>query len=481
MHGWTMNEGLAKALADFNGKGYVVAPAGYGKTYLIAMAVQAATRRQLVLTHTYAGVNAIRKKMQLLRISPAQYQIDTIASWALRICLYFPKTSKWNEGHPTGRDWLRLYAACAMILDRPFVQKMIRCSYGGLYVDEYQDCSRQQHELVEAMARLLPCRLLGDPMQAIFDFGEQPVDWETAVYPNYQLLGELKTPWRWKQAGADELGQWLGQVRALLAEDKKIPLSGQLPEGVRRHSVDMNDFQNPKRLKVFYEHLKHTESVIAIHSGDQKSKNKTHKLAQGLSGKFSSLEEVEGKDLHRFIKKIDGAKSPRDRLLCAIDFCKTCCNGVNDVLATATKKGQEGKVTKATRCPHILDAANRYLATGSYADVAALLSLVRDRSEVTIYRRDLLNRMMGVLRVWEEDPALTLTEAANLYQREFRYSGRPIRHNKIIGTTLLVKGLEYDHAIILEAESMSSRDLYVALTRGAKSITIVTVDNAIPR
>jgi DNA helicase-2/ATP-dependent DNA helicase PcrA len=476
-----MDDDLSKVLADFNGKGYVVAPAGYGKTHLIAKAVQGATRRQLVLTHTYAGVNAIRRKMQLLRIPPAQYQIDTIASWALRTCLYFPKTSKWNKGHPIGKDWVNLYAACAVILDRPFVQQMIKCSYGGAYVDEYQDCSQQQHELVEALARLLPCRLLGDPMQAIFDFGEQPVDWETAIYPNYQLLGELKTPWRWKRAGADELGQWLSQVRTLLVEDKKIPLSGKLPEGVRRHSVDLNDFQNPKRLKVFYEHLKHTESVIAIHSGDQKSKNKTHKLAQSLSDKFSSLEEVEGKDLHRFIKRIGNAKSSGERLRHVIDFCKTCCNAVDGVLAAATKKGQEGKVTKATKCPLILEAANRYLATGSCEDVAALLGLVRDRPEVTTYRRDLLNRMMGVLRAWRDNPTLTLTEAANLYQREFRYTGRPIRHNKLIGTTLLIKGLEYDHAIILEAESMSSRHLYVALTRGAKSITVVTVDNAIPR
>jgi DNA helicase-2/ATP-dependent DNA helicase PcrA len=476
-----MDDDLPKVLADFNGKGYVVAPAGYGKTHLIALAVQEATRRQLVLTHTYAGVNAIKKKMQLLRIPPAQYQIDTIASWALRTCLNFPKTSKWNAAHPAGKDWLKLYTACAAILDRPFVQQMITCSYGGVYVDEYQDCSQQQHELVEALAKLLPCRLLGDPMQAIFDFGEQPVDWGAAVYPNYQLLGELKTPWRWKQVGADELGQWLGQVRALLTEDKKIPLTGQLPKGVYRHSVDLNDFQNPKRLKVFYEHLKHPESVIAIHSGDQKSKNKTHKLAQSLSGKFSSLEEVEGKELHRFIKKIDNAESSVERLRYVIDFCKTCCNGVDGVLTAATKKCQKGKVTKATKCPSILEVANRYLATGSYKDVAALLDLVRDRPEVTTYRRDLLNRMMGVLRAWGENPGLTLTEAASLYQREFRCTGRPVRHNKLIGTTLLVKGLEYDHAIILEAESMSSKDMYVALTRGAKSITVVTVDNAIPR
>lgn len=476
-----MDDNLAQVLADFQGKGYVIAPAGYGKTHLIAKAIQAGARRQLVLTHTYAGVNAIRRKMQLLRIPPSQYQIDTIASWALRACLHFPKTSKWKKEHPAAKDWEKLYAACTAMMDRPFVQHMVKCSYGGMYVDEYQDCSNQQHELIESVAKLLPCRLLGDPMQAIFGFGEQPVDWNTAIYPNYQLLGELTTPWRWKLAGADELGQWLGQARALLIENKKVSLGGQLPASVKKYSVDLSNFSDRKRLRVFFDLLNTDDSVIAIHSGDQRSKNKTHKLAQSLGGKFSSLEEMEGKDLHRVVKKIDGAKSAGERLRYVIDFSKKCCNAVDGVLAAATKRGEIGKATKTTKCPEILEAANRYLATGLCMDMAVLLGLIRGRPEVTTYRRDLLYRMMGVLRMQEENPGLTLTEAAARYQREFRYSGRPVRHNKLIGTTLLVKGLEYDHAIVLEAEAMTSKDLYVALTRGAKSVAIVTVVNAIPQ
>jgi DNA helicase-2/ATP-dependent DNA helicase PcrA len=476
-----MDDNLAQVLADFQGKGYVIAPAGYGKTHLIANAVRAGVRRQLVLTHTYAGVNAIRRKMQLLRIPPSQYQIDTIASWALRTCMHFPKTSKWKKEHPTSKDWEKLYAACVAMMDLPFVQHIVKCSYGGMYVDEYQDCSNQQHELIESVAMFLPCRVLGDPMQAIFGFGEQPVDWDTAIYPHYQLLGELTTPWRWKLAGADELGQWLGQVRTLLIEDKKVSLAGPLPASVKKYSVDLSDFNDRKRLRVFFDLLNTDDSVIAIHSGDQRSKNKTHKLAQSLGGKFSSLEEVEGKDLHRFVKKIDGAKSTGQRLRHVVDFSKKCCNAVDSVLTAATRRGEAGKATMATKCPEILEAANRYLETGSCTNMATLLGLIRGRPEVTTYRRDLLSRVMSVLRTQEDNPDLTLTEASARYQREFRYSGRPVRHSKLIGTTLLVKGLEYDHAIVLEAEAMTSKDLYVALTRGAKSVAIVTVVNTIPR
>ena len=475
-----MDDDLPKTLAEFVGKGYVIAPAGYGKTHLIAMAVKASTKRQLILTHTYAGVDAIKKKMQALAVPASRYQIDTIASWALRLCLYFPKTSNWKKDYPSGKEWGHLYEACTAVLNRPFVERVVRSSYSGVYVDEYQDCSTQQHTLVDGVAKLLPCRLLGDPMQAVFDFADQPVDWEQHVYPHYQLLGKLKTPWRWRLAGAPELGDWLDDASKRLRAGERISLAAPLPKGVQRVAVDLADFANVGRLNFFYKFLDHEESVIAIHSGNQKSKNKTHKLAQSLGGKFSSIEEVEGKDLFSFIKKLEAAKTVNQKLCLVIEFAKKCCNAVDGILSAATKRGEYAKATKATKCPDILDAANCYLADPSSPKLERLMTAIQANPKTSTYRRDLLNRFMKVLRTHEGDRGLSLLESAQRCQRDFRHSGRPIRHNKLIGTTLLVKGLEYQHAIILEAESMSPKELYVALTRGAKSITIVTIENIIP-
>lgn len=475
-----MDEDLPKKLADFDGKGYVLAPAGYGKTHLIAMAVKASSQRQLILTHTYAGVNAIKKKMRALAVPASRYQIDTIASWALRLCLYFPKTSNWKKEYPSSKEWGKLYETCIAMLDRPFAKRFVKSSYSGIYVDEYQDCSTQQHALVEAVTKLLPCRLLGDPMQAIFDFADQPVNWEQHVYPHYQLLGELKTPWRWRLAGATELGDWLDDARKRLRAGEKISLATPLPKGVRRVAVDLTDFTNPRRLNFFYEFLDHEETVIAIHSGDPKSKNKTHKLAQSLGGKFSSIEEVEGKDLFSFIKKLEAAKTVKQKLCLAIEFSKKCCNAVDGILSAATKRGEHATATKVTKYPKLLEIANHYLADPSSPNLARLVTAIQTNPETSTYRRDLLNRLMKVLRTHEENEGLSLLESAQRYQRDFRHSGRPIRHNKLIGTTLLVKGLEYHHAIILEAEAMSAKELYVALTRGAKTITIVSLENTVP-
>ncbi|HCN38712.1 MAG TPA: hypothetical protein DIS77_00170 [Rothia sp.] len=54
--------------------------------------------------------------------------------------------------------------------------------------------------------------------------------------------------------------------------------------------------------------------------------------------------------------------------------------------------------------------------------------------------------------------------------------------------TLLVKGLEYDHVIIANLANFTDpRNLYVALTRARKSVTIlgrpsaVTLQNELPR
>lgn len=67
-----------------------------------------------------------------------------------------------------------------------------------------------------------------------------------------------------------------------------------------------------------------------------------------------------------------------------------------------------------------------------------------------------------------------------MYQRDMRHTGRPIRHRKLIGTTLLVKGLEYDHAVILDADTLDAKDLYVAMTRGAKTLTIIGEQRHLP-
>ncbi|WP_322470462.1 AAA family ATPase [Hydrogenophaga sp. SNF1] len=475
-----MSEELAIKLAECTGKGYVIAPAGYGKTHLIAMAVKAGTHRQLILTHTFAGINSIKTKMSTLGVPASRYQIDTIASWSLRLCLAYPKNSGWKIENPTSKQWATLYEACSNLLKKDFVRRAVKATYAGVYVDEYQDCSDLQHGLVCALAEVLPTRILGDPMQAIFDFDDaKPVDWDANIYPNFTCLGQLEKPWRWVNAGQPLLGAWLKAARKTLEQGQKIDLMNGLPACVKRAYTDPQYLPN-KQYAILCEHLGNTASVIALHGGDQESKNKTHRLARTMGGRFSSIEEVEGKALFSFVKKLDSAKTTKARFLHVVDFAKDCFTGVDKTLTAGTKLGNIAKQTKATKYPELLAAANQYLTTPMSKNLKAFILLLKDNPETAAYRRDLLYRFMSVLELHIDGSAATFLEAANLYQREMRHTGRPIRHQKLIGTTLLVKGLEYDHAVILDADSLGTKDLYVAMTRGAKSLTIICSGRSLP-
>ncbi|WP_268798904.1 UvrD-helicase domain-containing protein [Pseudomonas huanghezhanensis] len=475
-----MSEDLAIKLNDCTSKGYVIAPAGFGKTHLIAMAVRASSGRQLILTHTFAGVNSIKTKMASLSVRASQYQVDTIASWALRLCLAYPKASGWKIENPTSKQWSKLYECCSRLLGKRFIRKAVSSSYIGLYVDEYQDCSDVQHDLVCNLAEFLPSRLLGDPLQSIFDFDDgKPVDWEVSVYPKFDCLGQLEVPWRWVKAKSPELGEWLKNVRRKIELGQKIDLSAHLPPSVIR-AYTQPDYLAAKQYSALCGLLNHNESVIALHGGDQQSKNKTHLLAKTMAGRFSSIEEIEGKDLHSFIKKLVAVKTVQAGFLLVVKFAMKCLTGVPSALTAGTRRGEVTKLRRTTKYPLVLQAANDYLTDPSSSHLKAFFETLKSNPETSAYRRDLLYRFLNVLKIHIDGQATTLVEAGILYQREMRHSGRPINHRKLIGTTLLVKGLEYDHAVILDADSLDAKDLYVAMTRGAKSLTIIGTVRHLP-
>jgi DNA helicase-2/ATP-dependent DNA helicase PcrA len=467
---------LPDTLAKFGGRGYIVAPAGYGKTHLIAEALGLAEARQLVLTHTYAGVNALRRKMRERRVRDGASRVDTIASWALRLCLSYPGESGWNIERPIGAQWASLYDTCARFLDHSFVRRILRASYAGVYVDEYQDCSPAQHRLILALARDLPCRVLGDPLQAIFDFdAEPPVDWNVEVVAAFENLGQLEVPQRWIRAGEPALGDWLRTVRQALEAGQPIDLTVGRPHSVIYRSASGDaDLLRVQGNACRYFACDPQHRVIAIHKGNQQFKAKCHHLARNSGGRFSSIEEIEGRDLFSFVDQIERARTNRARLKKVVEFARRCMTAVERQLTAATIRGEAAPIRNNTRSPRVTAAANAYLAAPSSTAMAAFFAALRSLSEVEIVRADLFFRMAGVLQKHIIRPELTLREAAENYHAEFRFKGRPVGRRRIIGTTLLVKGLEFDHAIVLDAVSLSRKELYVALTRGARSLTVVS-------
>lgn len=469
---------LAKSIAEHTGKGYVVAPAGFGKTHLIAECLLRSAGRHLILTHTYAGVNALRQKLHRLRVPGNCYKIDTIASWALRLCISYPENSGWNSNAPEGDEWRDLYTNCAEFLKMNLVQRIVCSSYGSVYVDEYQDCTASQHGLILMLAEILPIRLFGDPLQAVFDFAnEVTIDWDTHVMPTFEALGELHTPWRWKITERTELGSWLITVRAKLLASERIDLRKDIPSSVAVHICDTEDELRNKQINICkYFVLPEGEQVAALHKGDSQHKAQCHRLAKNTGGRFSSIEEIEGKRLLSFVKTFDRCSTDQARLLCAMEFSRKSMSGVNSALSAGTRRGEIVKIGKTTKNPNLVESANVFLEQPTPLHLRSFLQTLKSAPETALHARDLFNRLLKVLCNCQDDAELSLTDAASKFQTEFRHSGRPVRHPKVVSTTLLMKGLEFDHAIVLDSASLSKTDLYVALTRGSKSLTIITSD-----
>lgn len=141
----------------------VVAAAGCGKTELIARAIAAdPVGRHLVLTHTHAGVHALRDRLRRFDVPSHRATVSTIAAFALRLAAAFPGTSGLATTAPTGDDeWRAVQASASRPLQMPAVAEVLRASYSSVLVDEYQDCTPTQHHLVCALADILHVRVFG--------------------------------------------------------------------------------------------------------------------------------------------------------------------------------------------------------------------------------------------------------------------------------------------------------------------------------
>ena len=63
------------------------------------------------------------------------------------------------------------------------------------------------------------------------------------------------------------------------------------------------------------------------------------------------------------------------------------------------------------------------------------------------------------------------SEAAVQVREQSRLVGRPLA-KRTVGSTLLLKGLEADIAVVMDPSAMDRKHLYVAMTRGAKQLII---------
>ena len=453
----------------------VVAAAGCGKTELLAksVAVSAGPKRQLVLTHTHAGVRVLRERLKRLGVSPSLFRVETIDGFSLRYAGAFPKISTCMTLEPTEScDWVSVREACKRALENRHVRHVFERSYAGFYVDEYQDCTMSQHQLILRLAELLPCRAVGDPLQAIFGFDKNdPLpDWDREVAPHFERLEDLTEPHRWLREGANaELGRWLGQVRtALNGSSWRVPLLNETPVQWVKASSDGPSLQVNRCFVL--NRTCGADSVVVMHN----LPNKAHWFAKRLDGCYQSMEEVESKDLLKFCGQIE-ASSGLKRADRVMEVACKCIVRTKPLKAfrDALRKGRLSTRSKVVQDhPELLAALEAVARDGSFSSVAEALGLIKSIHGVRLHRREVFNDMIKTCRIYDPASEPNLRKTAWKVRDAGRRYGRYLP-KRLVSRALLIKGLEFDHVIVLDADAIqNSKDLYVALTRATKSLTV---------
>lgn len=440
-------------------------PAGCGKTETIARLALAASgkgERTLVLTHTHAGVDAIRKRLRSLGVPTASTRIRTLDSWCFALVSSFPILAQYSVGEePDWADSKAYHEGGATAARSNAVRRMLEASYEMIIVDEYQDCQRWQHGLVCAVAESVPTVVFGDRMQGLFFFGadNDPVIWESDVLSVFPAVEVEVQPWRWRNN--EDLGIWLLDARERLMAGKPINLT----------SAPIDVYPADDKLRACSAQPAHPMRVVGIAAHPQGCAY----LAGRVHG-YSMLEEIEGKFLLEFAEVIDRG-DPNEVASSTVQFAVSCANGVANPFDTAARKrlaqGSQLTAEKFNRVSQQVAAVERLLSEPSKVNVRSALLSLSKLTKFRIYRREAWFGVLDALRMAGDDPNLTLRSAVVDHREHIRIVGR-FPQSRVLARPLLIKGLEFDYAVVTDPEAYNAHELYVCLTRGSQGVALVT-------
>ena len=449
-------------------RGSVSAPAGCGKTQLIAFSLMRNedSKPALVLTHTNAGKSALEQRLKKLGVNGTAARVGTLDSWAIRLVQCLPQRSGLSPAilqvQGNNANYLAIRQAAVEILKAGHADKIITATYSRVIVDEYQDCGSLQHEMILALANLLPTVVLGDPLQVIFNFSGPVVDWHKEVVAAFPSLMWETEPWRWKNAGAPELGEWLlNTVRPALSHaGGSIDLS-KVPKGVEWVRLEGTATEmSEARLGTAKRRFEGPALIIA----DSKNKD-----SQWETARRSRSTMVEANDMVDFMK-FAATFDPTDQLSLdhAVTFFGNLLSGLSPKnLVARTRSLHAGRALVGAN--RIEEIALAYLRVPSHRSAADMLDAFYQTAGIFAFRPDITRLCSQALRAVNGN--VTFHSAAVRERERFRHTPRTTRPRSV-GSTLLLKGLESDVAIILEPEKMNAENLYVAMTRGSKQLII---------
>lgn len=471
-------------------KTLLIAPAGYGKTHTIAECLKFTTGKQLILTHTHAGVASIKEKVKKAGVECERYSVETISSFVQKYVHAFCSRAEMPNQEDGGEYHAFMMSKARKVFDFPSIKDVIKASYSGLFVDEYQDCTREQHAAIMALSEVLPTHILGDPLQGIFDFNDDIVDFEKDLR-EFLRFPDLSVPHRWYQKGnSGGLGDVLKSYRELLKENQPIPIATDSDKGLYVVRVNAGDFLNPRSgyRKGLNKLLKNPENnpdyeslLILVPEYHDQSRGKivrkgdiNHRAqirAQiDHSRSLILLEAIDDKSFYvlakqadKLIDQIGGSKKKIIKIRKSV--LGYIFNSTNLDL-WFNKDGFKLKREERERelANKFAKTIERFICVPSPRSLHNVILEARNTLKMKSKREEILFSLLRSLAAAEENKTSVLDAMKNNRNVVRRY-GRKVQ-GKCIGTTLLTKGLEFDTVAILDAHRFECpKHLYVALTR----------------
>ena len=466
-----MAESLAIQLANHKCAS-VVAPAGCGKTYLISEAVSHTKGCQLVLTHSHAGKSAITTRMREMHVPMERYCVATLDSFALNYARAFPTIGEVAGKSLESFDWPAIRRGAAKALGNTAVQNVVHATYAGIFVDEYQDCDKPQHELVISLAQLLPCRILGDPLQAVFKplHKGESLSWHDAVKV-FPQIGTLSTPHRWKNCNSG-LGEWLLHVRQSVEKGESVPLRDHGVPGLS--VIQTSDYV--RKLTECYNILDHTEGRVVIL---RRFPNECHALASKLKNRCVVFEDIQLGELERPAGEIFRFTG-FDRMNAVIQFAHRWLSNIPDAVRNACERLLAGKhpTTKDPQAIAVIARLRQVAESNKLLAVDEALAQY-EQCKPTFKSFEVWRGLRKAIQAYDPNEKDTLLQTVQNQRDALRRLGRKLP-TRSIATPLLVKGLECEHALIFDLDTIESNEsLYVSLTRASTTLTLITANHCI--
>ncbi|TFD27357.1 DEAD/DEAH box helicase [Cryobacterium lyxosi] len=444
-------------------------PAGTGKTHLLAAAASLVSEqhgRSLILTHTNAGVDALSKRLHKFGVPSSAVHIETITGWAFALVRAYSGLA--GLVVPESPDWTAsgsYIAGAARVAKADAIIRMHAASFDYFFVDEYQDCNEAHHLLIEAISMAIPRTIvLGDRLQGIFGFAEPLIDWDTHVLPRYPALSLEHIPHRW--LGHNELlGDWLLSQRPNLVHGARFDIANHSVPGLSW----VEDVDGALHTTA-YSFTDYGETVLLL----DKWASGAARHASRLGGVYVVIEDVAGRFMREQLERLP-SEGTRELAVWLAVFVKACTVGLGSIDSPILGKlGLGQSITHYSRpgLEPVLGALDSFRQAPSYKALLETAEMIRAVDGVRIYRWEAWNDTLEAIELSLGDGQPPIEHLARVRDR-LRKLGRR-RNARIASTTLLVKGLEYDHVIIADLSGMlDPRNLYVALSRARKSVTVI--------